>query len=222
MTLREVLDEVRFGNVGRLCIAVCGKNDFLKHFKKGQYWELECGNWHDGSCSQTTPEMPEEFLDAEVTQIECATNVADIYFNLGKLRNDNWNYTVVLVEEPDGYDAKKYWTKENMNEPVKDINWPYNISKELWYEVQKAVPNTICRMLALSNLFHIGINTAAEMTDEQIDETKGSDNAVLGFPQDEILRAVRAIAQTVKDCDMNAIMALYQLAGMGSAFNKEL
>ena len=109
-----------------------------------------------------------------------------------------------------------------MNEPVKDINWPYNISKDLWYEVQKAVPNTICLMLALSNLFRIGINTAAEMTDEQIDETKGSDNAVLGFPQDEILRAVRAIAQTVKDCDMNAIMALYELAGMGSAFNKEL
>ena len=85
MTLCEFLDEVRCGNVGRLCIAVCGEEEYLDNFKEGMYWELESGNWHEGSSSPTTPEIPEEFMDAEVTQIECESDLVGIFFNLGKL-----------------------------------------------------------------------------------------------------------------------------------------
>ena len=222
MILRDFLDEVKFGAVGKLCIAICGEEWFLDNFEQGMYWELPAGNWDKGSESTTNPLIPEEVLFARVIDVECKQNIPQIYEKLGNLSGDNHQYTVIVVAKPYDFNADEYWTEENLNNPITAEDWPYNISKELWYEVQKAVPNTICRMLALSNLFHIGINTAIKMTDEQIDASKGSNNAVLGVPQDAILRAVRAIAQTVKDCDMNAIMALYELAGMGSAFNKKL
>lgn len=212
MTLREVLDEVRFGNVGRLCIAVCGKYDFLEHFKKGQYWELECGNWHEGSRSQTTPEMPEEFMDAEVTQIECETNVADIYFNLGKLRKDNWNYTVVLVEEPDGYDAEKYWSEDNQWAPIVPIEWPYAIDRNLWYEIQKMDSNWFFIKMAIGTIGNIGFLTIREYTDEDFEEMSPLDA--------QVYRLAKQISLKING--VSEVMAMLQLAEMGSAFQKNL
>lgn len=212
MTLCEVLDEVRFGNVGRLCIAVCGEDDFLEHFKKGQYWELECGNWHEGSSSPTTPEIPEEFMDAEVTQIECETNVAGIYFNLGKLRYDNWNYTVILVEKPEDYDAEKYWSKDIHWDPITRIEWPYTIDRNLWYEIQKMDSNWMFVKLAIGIIGDIGFMTIREYTDEDFEEMDPLDARVY--------RLAQQISLKINEID--EVMSMLQLAEMGSAFQKNL
>ena len=225
MTLCKFLDDVRCGNVGRLCVAICGEDDYLDNFREGKYWELEEGNWHAGSASPATPDLPEEILDAEVMQIECDPNVTEIFANLDDLHHNNWHFTIVLVEEPDDFDAEEYWTEDNMNDPITYVEWPYSISQELYNEIDELVPNMAYRRMALRNLLNIGINTAANLTDDEIDaqridETKLEKNQIITVRPDEILRATRAIAQKLADCDLSEIMALLDLEGMGSVFNK--
>ena len=112
MTLRDYLDEVRFGAVGHLCIAISGEDDYLENFEEGKYWELPAGNWEKGSKSTTKPLIPEGVLCAHVMQIECAPNVPKMYAKLGNIGSENYNYTVIVVAEPYDFDAEEYWTKE--------------------------------------------------------------------------------------------------------------
>ena len=65
MKLREFLDEVRFGNTARLCVAIKGDYDFLDNYEEGKYWELPAGNWEDGSNSEACPAIPEEIMDVQ-------------------------------------------------------------------------------------------------------------------------------------------------------------
>lgn len=227
MILRDFLDEVKFGAVGRLCIAICGEECYLDNFEQGMYWKLPAGNWDKGSESTTNPLIPEEVLFARVIDVECTPNIPNIYEKLGNLSGNNHQYTVIVVANPYDFNADEYWTEENLNNPIAYVDWPYNISKELWHEVQKAVPNAGYRMLALGNLLHIGINTAKNLTDEQIngrriDESKLGENEFVAVRPDEVLSATRAIAQKLAGCNLNEIMALYELECMGSAFNKKL
>lgn len=227
MTLHDYLDNVRFGAVGHLCIAISGEDDYLENFEEGKYWELPAGNWEKGSESTTKPLIPEEVLCARVMQIECAPNVPKMYAKLGNMGSENYHHTVIVVAEPYDFDADAYWTAEKLHKPITYGAWPYNISRELWHEIQKAVPNVEYRMLALNNLLHIGINTSRNLTDDEIerhriDESKLDENHFIAIRPDEILRATRAIAQKLEGCDLNAIMALYELEDMGYAFNKHM
>ena len=72
MKLREVLDEVRFGNTAQLCVAIMGDYDFLDNYEEGKYWRLPAGNWEDGSESKACPAIPEEIMESEVRLLACA------------------------------------------------------------------------------------------------------------------------------------------------------
>ena len=62
MTLRNFLDEVRYGNTARLCVAIKGDYDFLDNYEEGKYWELPAGNWENGSKSEACPAIPKEIM----------------------------------------------------------------------------------------------------------------------------------------------------------------
>lgn len=133
MTLREFLDNVRFGNVSRLCIATPGKDDFLQNYDEGRYWELPSGNWADGSNSTIEPEFPDEMMSAEVIEIDASPNLRDIYANLGRLGSNSRDTTVILVRAPRVFDEDAYWEEEDTWEPTVSMDmheWAYNISKK--------------------------------------------------------------------------------------------
>lgn len=227
MTLRDFLDEAKFGAAGHLCIAICGEDDYLDNFEQGMYWELPAGNWENGSESTTKPLMPEEILFARVIEVECAPDVPKMYEKVGRFGSENYHHTVIVVAEPYDFDAEAYWTEDKLHKPISYGDWPYNISRELWYEIQAAVPNVGYRMMALNNLLHIGINTSKNLTDEEIerhriDDSQLGENQFITVRPDEILRATRTIAQKLDGCDLHAIMALYELEDMGYAFNKRM
>lgn len=209
MTLREFLDQVRFGAVGSLCIAICGEEEYLDNFEDGQYWELECGNWHDGSKSPTTPELPEELMDARVTQVECRSNPQHFYANIDRLGNDNHHYTVIMIEAPYGFDAEKYWTEDNMHESV-FCPWHYAISEKKWKEIQRMDSNWRLVSMAIASIPYFGLNQICEYEEEDFAEMDADDET--------ILRLAQRIAQKIQH--LNELCALLQLTGSFSAFLK--
>lgn len=212
MTLREFLDEVRCGNVGRMCVAICGEDYFFDNFQEGMYWEFEDSNWHAGSASSSTPDLPEEILEAEVTQVECQPNVPEIFANLERLNHNNWNFTIVLVEEPEDFDAEEYWTEENLQEPIADVEWPYAINREFWYDLQKLEPNWVEFKVAVALVGSVGYLTLRDYTDEQFEEMSSLDA--------QVYRLAKKISLRVKGVD--EVMAMLQLTEMGSAFRKDV
>lgn len=210
MTLYEFLDDVRCGNVGRLCVAICGEDDYLDNFQTGMYWELDEGNWHAGSASPATPDIPDEILEAEVTQVECHPNVPDIYAHLNDLNYNNWHYTIVLVEEPEDFDAEEYWTEENLQEPISPVEWPYAINREFWHDLQELEPDWTIFTVAIRIVGEVGFWSLRNYTDEQFEEMPSLDARVY--------RLAQKISWRVKSID--EVMAMLQLTRMGSAFRK--
>lgn len=215
MTLREFLDQVRFGNVSRLCIATSGKEDFLQNYEEGRYWELPSGNWENGSRSTIEPEFPDEMMSAQVIEIDASPNLRDIYANLGRLGNQSRDTSVILVRAPGTFDEDAYWAEQDTWEPTVSMDmheWAYNISKKKWTEISKLESRWPVLQMAVYNLLDIGLDTIKEFTDEDF-ENMDDDDAI-------ILRLAHEIALKI-DNDKEAL-AVFELAGVGSAFTKRL
>lgn len=212
MTLYEFLDDVRCGNVGRLCVAICGEDDYLDNFQKGMYWALDEGNWHAGSASPATPDLPDEILEAEVTQLECHPNLPEIYAHLDNLNCDNWHYTVVLVEEPEDFDAEEYWTEENLQEPISPVAWPYAINRELWFDLQELEANWTIFSVAVGIVGMVGYLTLRDYTEEQL---KAKDPL-----SEQVYRLAQKISWRVDS--LNEVMAMMLLIKRGSPFRENV
>ena len=115
MKLREVLDEVRFGNTAQLCVAIMGDYDFLDNYEEGKYWKLPAGNWEDGSESEACPAIPEEIMESEVIEIDASPNLRTVYGKLGEHYGSSLDTTVIMVRNWN-FDSDSYWNEDNLNE----------------------------------------------------------------------------------------------------------
>ena len=214
MTLREFLDEVTFGNVARLCVAVRGEDDFLDNYEEGKYWELPAGNWENGSNSKACPVIPEEIMDAEVDEVNASPNLRYVYKNLGELYGHSLDTTVILVDAWD-FDADNYWEEKELNpipvRCVEDYNteWPYAISTDLWEEIQDMTDN--CQLLsqAIYNIPLVGIQTITGYSEEDFEKMDAYSS--------QLMRLGQKIAMKVSRLD--EVLALLQLTGTASTFN---
>lgn len=215
MKLREFLDEVRFGNTARLCVAIKGDYDFLDNYEEGKYWELPAGNWEDGSESEACPAIPEEILEAEVDEIDASPNLRTVYGKLGEHYGTSLDTTVIMVNAW-GFDADSYWTEDNMNEvPVvnhKDYSheWPYAISSDLWEEIQDMETDWETLSLAIYNIPFIGIKAIKGYSEEDFE--------AMDERSSEIFRLAQNIVMKVSG--LNEVMALLQLTETGTPFNR--
>ena len=214
MKLREFLDEVRFGNAARLCVAIKGDYDFLDNYEEGKYWELPAGNWEDGSASEACPAIPEEIMESEVIEVDASPNLRTVYGKLGDHYGSSLDTTVIMVRNWD-FDSDSYWTEDNLNEiPVgshEDYSheWPYAISSDLWEEIQGMERDWQKLNLAIYNIPFVGINTIQNYSEEDFNDMDARSS--------EILRLAQKIAMKVSG--LNEVMALLQLSEIGSAFN---
>lgn len=215
MKLREFLDEVRFGNTARLCVAIKGDYDFLDNYEEGKYWELPAGNWEDGSESEACPAIPEEIMEAEVDEIDASPNLRTVYGKLGEHYGTSLDTTVIMVNAW-GFDADSYWTEDNMNEvPVvnhKDYSheWPYAISSDLWEEIQDMETDWETLSLAIYNIPFIGIKAIKGYSEEDFE--------AMDERSSEIIRLAQNIVMKVSG--LNEVMALLQLTETGTPFNR--
>ena len=214
MKLREFLDEVRFGNTARLCVAIKGDYDFLDIYEEGKYWELPAGNCENGSESEACPAIPDEIMDAEVDEIDASPNLRTVYGKLGEHYGTSLDTTVIMVKAWN-FDADNYWNEDNLNEvPVGcaegySSEWPYAISTDLWEEIQAMERDWQKLNLAIYNIPFVGINTIKNYSEEDFDDMDDRSS--------EILRLAQKIAMKVSG--LNEVLALLQLTGTGSAFN---
>lgn len=213
MKLREFLDEVRFGNTARLCVAIKGDNDFLDNYEEGKYWELPAGNWEDGSNSEACPVIPKEIMEAEVDEIDASPNLKTVYGELGGLCCKSLDTTVIMVDAGN-FDADSYWTEDNLNEPVVDLDcqygkeWAYHISREKFNEISnmgdfRTVANAVCC------LPYIGID-AIECYEEE-------DFAEMNENEAAIYRMAQKIAPKIDN--LKEMLSLIQLFHGINAFN---
>ena len=215
MKLREFLDEVRFGNTARLCVAIKGDYDFLDNYEEGKYWELPAGNWEDGSESEACPAIPEEIMEAEVDEIDASPNLRTVYGKLGEHFGTSLDTTVIMVNAWD-FDADSYRTEDNMNEvPVvnhKDYSheWPYAISSDFWEEIQDRETDWETLSLAIYNIPFIGIKAIKGYSEEDFE--------AMDERSSEIFRLAQNIVMKVSG--LNEVMALLQLTETGTPFNR--
>jgi len=207
MKLREFLDEVRFGNTARLCVAIKGDYDFLDNYEEGKYWELPAGNWEDGSESEACPAIPDEIMDAEVDEIDASPNLQTVYRKLGSLHGNSLDTTVIMVKAWD-FDAETYWTEDKLNEPVADLDcvcgneWVYHISREKYEEIcdmgdYRTVSTALCC------LPYIGIDTIKCYEEE--------DFAEMNEYEAEIYRMAQKIAPKIDNLkEMLSLIQLFQ------------
>ena len=207
MKLREFLDEVRFGNTARLCVAIKGDYDFLDNYEEGKYWELPAGNWEDGSESEACPAIPEEIMEAEVDEIDASPNLQTVYRKLGSLHGNSLDTTVIMVKAWD-FDAEAYWTEDKLNEPVADLDcvcgneWVYHISREKYREIYgmgdiRTVSTAVCC------LPYIGID-AIKCYEEE-------DFAEMNEYEAEIYRMAQKIAPKIENLkEMLSLIQLFQ------------
>lgn len=223
MILRDLLDEVRFGNTSHLCVAIHGDDNFLANYDAGKYWELTCGNWHEGSSSEAAPTIPEVIMNSEVLEVDASPNLRDIYFNLGKLYGKSSDTTVILVEAPDEsvFDAEAYWSENDKNWPTVPMNedcfheWAYNITKSKWDEILAMEDDNYKLSMAVGNIPYIGIDTLKKYPDEDI-EALAKENP----SNADILRLARDIARKISN--LAEMAALLHLQGFDSAFKNHL
>lgn len=214
MTLRNFLDEVRYGNTARLCVAIKGDYDFLDNYEEGKYWELPAGNWENGSKSEACPAIPKEIMDAEVDEIDASPNLRTVYGKLGEHYGTSLDTTVIMVNAWN-FDADNYWNEDNLNEiPVVPSEgyyheWPYAISKDLWEEIQDMERDWQKLSLAIYNIPFVGINTIKNYSEEDFDD--------MDTHSSDVLRLAQKIAMKVSG--LNEVLALLQLTEVGTTFN---
>ena len=215
MKLREFLDEVRFGNTARLCVAIKGDYDFLDNYEEGMYWELPSGNWEDGSKSEAFPVIPEEIMDAEVIEIDASPNLQTVYGELGQLCNQSLDTTLIMVNAP-GFDEDSYWTDDKLNdymgcESCYGHEWAYAISEDLWEHIQNLESDWGKLSMAVAHIVMFGLGTVKGYTEK--------DCKCMGTPYCEIMRQAKKIAMLL-DNNINELLALCELLEIGSAFNR--
>ena len=214
MKLREFLDEVRFGNTARLCVAIKGDYDFLDNYEEGKYWELPAGNWEDGSESEACPAIPEEIMEAEVDEIDASPHLRTVYGKLGEHYGTSLDTTVIMVKAWN-FDSDSYWNEDNLNEIPAGSHegysheWPYAISSDLWEEIQEMERDWQTLSLAIYNIPFIGIKAIMNYSEEDFESMDARSS--------EVLRLAQKIAMKVSG--LNEVMALLQLTETGSAFN---
>lgn len=214
MKLREFLDEVRFGNTARLCVAIKGDYDFLDNYEEGKYWELPAGNWEDGSESEACPAIPEEIMESEVIEIDASPNLRTVYGKLGEHYGSSLDTTVIMVRNWN-FDSDSYWNEDNLNEIPAGSHegysheWPYAISSDLWEEIQEMERDWQTLSLAIYNIPFIGIKAIMNYSEEDFESMDARSS--------EVLRLAQKIAMKVSG--LNEVMALLQLTETGSAFN---
>ena len=214
MKLREFLDEVRFGNTARLCVAIKGDYDFLDNYEEGKYWELQAGNWEDGSESEACPAIPEEIMESEVIEIAASPNLRTVYGKLGEHYGSSLDTTVIMVRNWN-FDSDSYWNEDNLNEIPAGSHegysheWPYAISSDLWEEIQEMERDWQTLSLAIYNIPFIGIKAIMNYSEEDFENMDARSS--------EVLRLAQKIAMKVSG--LNEVMALLQLTETGSAFN---
>ena len=214
MKLREVLDEVRFGNTAQLCVAIMGDYDFLDNYEEGKYWKLPAGNWEDGSESEACPAIPEEIMESEVIEIDASPNLRTVYGKLGEHYGSSLDTTVIMVRNWN-FDSDSYWNEDNLNEIPAGSHegysheWPYAISSDLWEEIQEMERDWQTLSLAIYNIPFIGIKAIMNYSEEDFESMDARSS--------EVLRLAQKIAMKVSG--LNEVMALHQLTETGSAFN---
>ena len=214
MKLREVLDEVRFGNTAQLCVAIMGDYDFLDNYEEGKYWKLPAGNWEDGSESEACPAIPEEIMESEVIEIDASPNLRTVYGKLGEHYGSSLDTTVIMVRNWN-FDSDSYWNEDNLNEIPAGSHegysheWPYVISSDLWEEIQEMERDWQTLSLAIYNIPFIGIKAIMNYSEEDFESMDARSS--------EVLRLAQKIAMKVSG--LNEVMALLQLTETGSAFN---
>ncbi len=218
MILRDLLDNVKFGNERRLCVAVHGGMDFLGNYECGEYWELPQGNWHSGSDSPSDPEIPEAIMNAEVVEIDASPNIRDIYSKLGNIHScGSCDTTVITVRAP-GFNDRNYWKKTGRKEPIVNLNgdynqeWAYNISIEKWEDIDGLASSPVLRM-AVYVILDNGLDTIKDLTEEDFENLDPHTN-------EDMVRLAYEIAKRIDNT--NELLAVAQLAGTGSAFKKRL
>ena len=214
MKLREFLDEVRFGNTARLCVAIKGDYDFLDNYEEGKYWELPAGNWEDGSESEACPAIPEEIMEAEVDEIDASPNLRTVYGKLGEHYGTSLDTTVIMVKAWN-FDADNYWNEDNLNEvPVGcaegySSEWPYAISTDLWEEIQDMADNGQILSQAIYNIPLVGLQTITGYSEEAFEKMDAYSS--------QLMRLGQKIAMKISRLD--EVLALLQLADTATAFN---
>ena len=214
MKLREVLDEVRFGNTAQLCVAIMGDYDFLDNYEEGKYWKLPAGNWEDGSESEACRAIPEEIMESEVIEIDASPNLRTVYGKLGEHYGSSLDTTVIMVRNWN-FDSDSYWNEDNLNEIPAGSHegysheWPYAISSDLWEEIQEMERDWQTLSLAIYNIPFIGIKAIMNYSEEDFESMDARSS--------EVLRLAQKIAMKVSG--LNEVMALLQLTETGSAFN---
>ena len=207
MTLREFLDEVRFGAAGTLCVAICGEEEYLDNFEAGMYWHLSAGNWHEGSESPAKPEIPEEIMEAEVTQVETAPDVARLFYNLSYSMCNSYHFTVVLVEEPADFDSEEYWLGKIHGRPITKSDWVLSINEERWDELYESCPDS---QMALKTILNSSIKMFREYTEE--------DFSKMDAAQAQAYRKAQKLAQKIVTYD--DLLVTFYMTSLGELFRK--
>ena len=216
MTLRNFLDDIRFGNVARLCVAVCGKNDFLENYEQGMYWELKAGNWDAGSASKATPIIPEDIMGAKVMEVDASPNLRAVYSNLGKLGQKSLDTTIVLVAAY-GFDAKTYWSENRLNKPpvMMDENygheWAYHISQEKYEEIEEMDDYSMVAT-AVGYLPYIGLEAIKNYSEDDFEN--------MAEDEEHICRLAQKIAMKISN--LKEMLSLIELMQGISAYKKRM
>lgn len=207
MILRDFLDEVRFGAAGTLCVAIRGEEEYLDNFEAGMYWRLDAGNWHAGSESPASPEIPEDIMDAEVTQVESAPDVFGLFYNLSYSMCNSYDYTVVLVQKPADFDSEEYWSGKKWGHPVTKADWIFSVDEERWDELRKSCPD-------FENALKTIINTSIAMFQDYTEE----DFAIMDDAQEQACRNAQKLARKITS--YNDLMISIYMESLGELYKR--
>ena len=194
MTLKEILDEVRFA-AGDICICVENDETSLDKYYEGKYFHID-SNWDRGSNSWATPDIPEELMEHEVLQVWNLTNLEEVYGRINKLQVSGMqNRVVIFVEEGYDFDQDSFWTEDNINDEISaEIEeWPFSISKETFDKIEELSNNPFELSSAVKNLLYEGVQTVKCMTEEEI--------ASLDDATAEFYRLMKRVVEITDDVD---------------------
>lgn len=194
MTLKEILDEVRFA-AGDICICVENDETSLEKYYEGKYFHID-SNWDRGSRSWATPDIPEELMEHEVLQVWNLTNLEEVYGRINELQVSGMqNRVVIFVEEGYDFAQDSFWTEDNINDEINaEIEeWPFSISKETFEKINELSSNPFMLRSAVKNLLSEGVQTVKCVTEEEI--------ASLDDATAEFYRLMKRVVEITDDVD---------------------